>query len=56
MKAAAVIAMCSTEIYINVWIDKHLSDTFLIENGLKIGYNLSPPPFNFAFEHAIRKV
>jgi hypothetical protein len=33
-----------------------LSDSFLIQNGLKQGYALSPLLFNFASENAIRKV
>jgi hypothetical protein len=33
-----------------------LSDSFLIQNGLKQGDALSPLLFNFALEHAIRKV
>jgi hypothetical protein len=33
-----------------------LSDSFLIQNGLKQGYALSPLLFNYALEYAIRKV
>jgi hypothetical protein len=33
-----------------------LSDTFLIQNGLKQGDALSPLLFNFVLEYAIRKV
>jgi hypothetical protein len=33
-----------------------LSDSFLIQNGLKQGDALSPPLFNFALECVIRKV
>jgi preprotein translocase subunit SecA len=33
-----------------------LSDSFLIQNGLKQGGSLSPLLFNFALEYAIRKV
>jgi hypothetical protein len=35
---------------------KHLSDSFPIQNGLKQGDAPSPLLFNFALEHAIRKV
>jgi hypothetical protein len=39
-----------------VHIGKNLSDSFLIQNGLKQGDTLSPLLFNFALEYAIRKV
>jgi hypothetical protein len=39
-----------------VGIGKHLSDSFPVRNGLKQGDALSPLPFNFALEYAIRKV
>jgi hypothetical protein len=35
---------------------KNLSDKFIIENGLTQGDALSPLPFNFALEYAIRRV
>jgi hypothetical protein len=56
MKLVKFIKMCLNEIYSKVRIDKHLSDSFPIQNGLKQGDALSPPPFNFALEYAIRKV
>jgi hypothetical protein len=37
-------------------MDKHLSDTFPIQNGLKLGDALSPLLLNFALEYATRKV
>jgi hypothetical protein len=37
-------------------IGKLLSDSFPIWNGLEEGDALSPLPFNFALEYAIRKV
>jgi hypothetical protein len=37
-------------------IGKHLSDSFPIQNDLKQGDALSPLPFNFALEYAVRKV
>jgi hypothetical protein len=48
--------MCLNETYSKVCIGKHLSDSFLILNGLKQGVALSPLFFNFALEYAIRKV
>jgi hypothetical protein len=39
-----------------VFIGKHLSDSFPIQNGLKQGDTLSPLLFNFALEYAIKKV
>jgi hypothetical protein len=44
------------ETYSKVHIGKHLSNNFLIQNGLKQGDALSPLLFNFALEYAIRKV
>jgi hypothetical protein len=38
-----------------VCIDKNLSDNFPIQNGLQQEDTLSPLPFNFALEYAIRK-
>jgi hypothetical protein len=46
--------MCLSEIYSKVRTGKHLSDSFLIQNGLKQGYVLSRLLFNFALEYAIR--
>jgi hypothetical protein len=48
--------MCLNETYSKVRIGKHLSESFPIQNGLKQGDALSPLLFNFALEHAIRKV
>jgi hypothetical protein len=48
--------MCLNETYSKVRIGKHLSDSFPIPNSLKQGNALSPLPFNFALEYAIRKV
>jgi hypothetical protein len=39
-----------------VYIGKHLSDSFPIQNGLKQGDALSPLLFNFALEYAISNV
>jgi hypothetical protein len=48
--------MSLNETYNKIHVGKHLSDGFLIQNGLKQGDALSPLPFNFALEYAIRKV
>jgi len=48
--------MCLNETYDRVRVDKHLSDMFLIGNGLKQGDALSPLLFNFAVGYAIRRV
>jgi hypothetical protein len=56
MKLARLNKMCLNEMYSRVRIGKHLSESFLIQNGLKKGDALSPLPFNFALEYAIRKV
>jgi hypothetical protein len=44
------------ETYSNVCIGKHLSNSFLIQKGLKQGHALSALLFNFALEYAIKKV
>jgi hypothetical protein len=57
MKLVRLIKMCLTETYSIVRVDKNLSDTFPIRNGLKQGGALSPLLFNFnALESAIRRV
>jgi hypothetical protein len=56
MKLVRLIKMCLDETYSKVRIGKHLSDSFLIYNGLKQGDALSPLFFNFALEYTIRKV
>jgi hypothetical protein len=48
--------MCFNETYSTVCIGKYQSDNFPIQNGLKTGDALSPLLFNFALEHAIRRV
>jgi hypothetical protein len=35
MKLVRLINMCFDEIYVNVYLGKHLSDTVPIQNGLK---------------------
>jgi hypothetical protein len=56
MKLIRLIKMCLNETYSKVHIGKHLSDSFLIQIGLKQRDVLSPLLFNFALEYAIRKV
>jgi hypothetical protein len=65
MKPVSLIKMCLNEMYSRVFIGKHLSANFPIQNGLKPGDTFSPPLFNFSFlpqlfnfslEYAIRKV
>jgi hypothetical protein len=42
--------------YIKIRIEKHLYDSFRIQNGLKQGDALSPLHFKFDLEYAITKV
>jgi hypothetical protein len=56
MKLARLIKMCLNEIFSKVRIDKHMSDSFPIQNGLKQGDALSPLLFNFPLEYGIRKI
>ena len=56
VKLVRLIKMCLREMYSRVRVGKHLSDMFLISNGLKQGYVLSPLLFNFALDCAIRRV
>ncbi|KAJ4442522.1 hypothetical protein ANN_04109 [Periplaneta americana] len=55
-KLVRLIKMCLSETYSRVHIGQFLSDAFPIHCGLKQGDALSPLPFNFALEYAIRKV
>jgi hypothetical protein len=48
--------MCLNKTYSKLRIGKYLSDAFPVQNGLKDGNALSPLLFNFALEHAIKKV
>jgi hypothetical protein len=56
MKLVRLSKMCLKETYNKVYIGKHLSHNFPIQNGLKQGDASSPFLFNFALEYAIRKV
>jgi hypothetical protein len=56
MKLSRLIKMRLNETYNNACIDKHLSDTFPIQNGLQQGDHLPPLIFNFSLEHAIGNI
>jgi hypothetical protein len=56
LKIVRLIKMCLNEMYSEVRIGKHLSDSFPIQNGLKQGDALMPLLFNFALQYAIMKV
>jgi hypothetical protein len=56
MKLVRLIKMCLNETYSKVHTSKHLSDSFLIQNGLQKEDALLPLLVNFALEYAIRKV
>ena len=56
MKPVRLIKRYLSETYIRVRVSKHLSDMFLIRNGLKQRDVLSPLLFNLALEYAIRRV
>jgi len=55
-KLVRLIKMCLTETYSTVRVGKNLSEMFPIGNGLKQGDALSPLPFNFALDYAIKRV
>jgi hypothetical protein len=55
MKLVRLIKMCVNETCNKVRIDKHVSDNFPIQTGLKQGDALSPLLFNFVLRYAIRK-
>jgi hypothetical protein len=56
MKLVRLIKMCVNEVYSEVHIGKHLSDSFPIQNGLIERDGLSPLLFSFTLEYAIRRV
>ena len=56
MKLVRLIKMCLNEMYSTVQVGKNLSDMFPIRNALKQGDALPPLLFNFALEHAIRRI
>jgi hypothetical protein len=55
-KLVGLIKMCFSETYSKVRMGKLLPDKFPIQNGLKQGDAVSPLPFSFVIEYAIRKV
>jgi hypothetical protein len=56
MKLVRLIKMCINETYSIIWVGKHLSDMFLVSNGLKQGDTVLALLFNFALGYAIRRV
>jgi hypothetical protein len=54
MKLVTIIKMCLNETYSRVWVEKHISDMFPIQNRLK--HALLPLRFIFALKYAIRMV
>jgi hypothetical protein len=56
MQLVRLIKICYIETYSTVRIGKHLSDNFLIQNGLKQGEALPPLLLGFALKYFIRKV
>jgi hypothetical protein len=56
MKQVRLIKIILNETYSDVRIGNHLSDTFFIQDIIKQGDNLSPLPFNFSLDYAVRKV
>jgi hypothetical protein len=55
LEVVRLIKLYLNETYSKIRIGKHLSDNFLIRNGLKQGNALSPLLFNFVLEYAIRE-
>jgi hypothetical protein len=55
MKLVRLTEICLTETYSKDQVDKQLSGTFPIQNGLKLEASL-PMLFNFALKYTIRKV
>jgi hypothetical protein len=56
MELVRLIKMCLNKTYSKVLVGKHLSDSFLIPNGLKQEDALSPLLFSYALEYVIKKV
>jgi hypothetical protein len=56
MELFRLIKMCLNETYGKVYIRKHFSDDFPIQNDLKRRDAFSPLLFNFVFKYATMKV
>jgi len=56
MKLVRLIKMCLNATCIRVQVGKHLSNMFLVRNGLKQGDALLPLLFNFTVEYTIGRV
>jgi len=56
MKSVQLVNMCLNEIYSRGRFGRHLSDMFLIKNGLKQGDALSLLLFNLALSYAIKGI
>jgi hypothetical protein len=56
MKLFRLVKLCLNETYGKVFIGKHLSKSFPIQNGLKQGDALLPLLFKFVLQCAIKKV
>jgi hypothetical protein len=56
MKMISLVRVCLNETDSGVRVGKYLSDMFAIKNGFKQGGALSPLLFNFAWEHANKRV
>jgi hypothetical protein len=56
MKLVRLLKMCLNKTYSSVRVNKHLSDMFLIRNGVTQGDDLQPLLSNFVLQYAIRRV
>jgi len=55
MKTLRLRKMCLNETYNRVWFCRHLSDLFLIKNGLKQGDALPSLLFNLVISYTIKR-
>jgi hypothetical protein len=56
VKLVRLLKMCMNETYSRVRVGRHLSDMFLMKNGLKQEDVLSPLLFNFPLEYNMGRV